>query len=83
MVTGDQRKGPAQRGLIDRSRMLSAMGIDEDAVRAPQPARTPQAPGLDTARILASIGEAAYEWDLRSDVLIWSGNVGAVLGHRR
>jgi diguanylate cyclase (GGDEF)-like protein len=86
-VTGDHRKGPAQRGLIDRNRMLSAMGIDGDKVRPPQqerppqePARAPQGPALDTSRILASIGEAAYDWDLRTDILTWSANVGAVLG---
>ena len=68
-MTGNHRKGPAQRGLIDRKRMLSAMGIDGDKVRPPQADRSPQATrapqaALDTARILASIGEAAYDWDL-------------------
>jgi diguanylate cyclase (GGDEF)-like protein len=82
-VTGDHRKG--QRGLIDRNRMLSAMGIDGDKVRPqaerPQePARAPHGPPLDTSRILASIGEAAYDWDLRTDILTWSANAGAVLG---
>jgi diguanylate cyclase (GGDEF)-like protein len=85
-VTGNHRKGPAQRGLIDRNRMLSAMGIDGDKVRppqadrAPQAAPSPQVPALDTSRILASIGEAAYDWDLRTDILTWSANAGGVLG---
>src|SRR5262245_39177478 len=73
--------------------MLSAMGIDGDKVRPPQPerppqeparppetARAPQGPALDTSRILASIGEAAYDWDLRTDILTWSANAGSVLG---
>jgi diguanylate cyclase (GGDEF)-like protein len=43
--------------------------------------RIDQVPGsLDTARILASVGEAAYEWRLDTDTLIWSGNAAAVLG---
>src|SRR5262245_13134544 len=69
--------------------MLSAMGIEEGAVRPPQPPpqAQPQAPvqprppaGPDAGRILASVGEAAYEWDLRTDTLTWSANVGEVLG---
>ena len=35
---------------------------------------------LDPAAILASIGEAAYEWRLDTDALIWSANAAAVLG---
>ena len=34
----------------------------------------------DAARILVSVGEAAYEWHLDSDALIWSDNAVAVLG---
>jgi diguanylate cyclase (GGDEF)-like protein len=34
---------------------------------------------LDAAQILASVGEAAYNWHIDSDVLLWSGNVGEVL----
>ncbi len=34
----------------------------------------------DAAEILQSIGDAAYEWRLDSDALIWSGNAAAVLG---
>ncbi len=34
----------------------------------------------DAAAVLRSIGEAAYEWRLDTDVLIWSENVAAVLG---
>jgi diguanylate cyclase (GGDEF)-like protein len=33
----------------------------------------------ETARILASIGEASYDWDIGTDALLWSANVGAVL----
>ena len=40
-----------------------------------------QAAGLpDAAEILRSIGDAAYEWRLDSDVLSWSGNAATVLG---
>jgi diguanylate cyclase (GGDEF)-like protein len=34
---------------------------------------------LNTADILASVGEAAYVWDIRSDHLVWSSNAGEVL----
>jgi diguanylate cyclase (GGDEF)-like protein len=80
-VTGNHRKGPSQRGLIDRSRMLSAMGIEEGAVRPPQVAPpTPEVAGPDAGRILAAIGEAVYEWEIATDVLTWSANAGSVLG---
>jgi diguanylate cyclase (GGDEF)-like protein len=44
------------------------------------------APGVassETAGILASIGEAAYRWDIATDELAWSGNVGSVLAADR
>ena len=34
----------------------------------------------DVAEILASVGEAAYEWQIDSDLLSWSGNASALLG---
>jgi len=34
----------------------------------------------DAAAILNSVGEAAYEWQLDTDALSWSGNAAAVLG---
>lgn len=34
----------------------------------------------DVEKILESIGEAAYEWQLKSDTLLWSSNAAAVLG---
>ena len=34
----------------------------------------------DAAAILASVGEAAYAWQLDSDVLAWTANAAAVLG---
>ena len=40
----------------------------------------PSAGAPDVAEILASVGEAAYEWRLDTDALIWSGNAAAVLG---
>ncbi len=35
---------------------------------------------LNSAEILHSIGDVAYEWQLDTDVLSWSGNATAVLG---
>jgi diguanylate cyclase (GGDEF)-like protein len=43
--------------------------------RIDQPAGVP-----DTAEILRSIGDAAYEWRLDTDALSWTANAGAVLG---
>ena len=37
-------------------------------------------PPLDTAKILRSIGDVAYEWQLGTDALVWSGNAAEVLG---
>jgi diguanylate cyclase (GGDEF)-like protein len=37
-------------------------------------------PPLDTAKILRSIGDVAYEWQLGTDALVWSGNAADVLG---
>jgi diguanylate cyclase (GGDEF)-like protein len=36
--------------------------------------------GPDTADILRSVGEAAYEWRLDTDAVIWSDNAAAVFG---
>jgi diguanylate cyclase (GGDEF)-like protein len=43
-----------------------------DRERAPAPAR------LDAAEILASVGEALYRWDIKSDFLTWSPNAAEV-----
>jgi diguanylate cyclase (GGDEF)-like protein len=34
---------------------------------------------LDAAAILASVGEAAYDWQIDTDALSWSANAGSVL----
>ena len=34
---------------------------------------------FDAAQILASVGEAAYDWRIDSDELLWSGNAAEVL----
>ena len=39
-----------------------------------------EAAGLDTSQILRSVGEAAYEWRIDHDVLIWSTNASDVVG---
>ncbi len=36
----------------------------------------------DCGAIMQSIGEAAYEWCIASDALVWSGNAPALLGLR-
>jgi diguanylate cyclase (GGDEF)-like protein len=37
---------------------------------------------FDPTAILASVGEALYEWSIDSDALTWTGNVGEVLAVR-
>ena len=48
---------------------------------ASRPGRLPQArrDRLDCERILASVGEVAYEWHIESDELAWGSNVRDVL----
>ncbi len=60
---------------------------DVSPVRRPDPAAKPAATPaganalgrLDAGEILASVGEALYQWDIASDVLVWSANAGDVL----
>ncbi len=47
----------------------------QDTALSPIPAEAP-----DPRRILNSIGEVVYDWDLRSDHISWGPNVAAVLG---
>jgi diguanylate cyclase (GGDEF)-like protein len=65
-VTGDHRTGSTQHASSD------------PAAPAEQPGAAPVTPA-DSARIIASIGEATYDWDIASDVLAWSQNAASVL----
>ena len=42
-------------------------------------ARAPQGP-LDPRKVLTSIGEVVYDWDLSSDRIAWGANAAEVLG---
>ncbi len=53
------------------------MSSNGEAGRTPPSAKT--AGKLDAAEILCSVGEALYDWNIESDVLVWSANVGNVL----
>jgi diguanylate cyclase (GGDEF)-like protein len=44
-----------------------------------QTAKPPAPDALDAAQILASVGEAAYDWQIDTDALKWSANVKDVL----
>ena len=50
---------------------------NETAKTASAAARAPTQ--LDTAQILASVGEVAYDWSIDTDVLLWGANAGDVL----
>jgi len=63
--------GPQDSSTVGR---LNRTGeIDETSAKAKTVAR------FDATEILASIGEALYHWDIDSDILVWSANVGDVL----
>ena len=49
------------------------------ATPAPAPAGPASDSPLDTAQILASVGEVAYDWHIDSDGLAWGANAGDVL----
>jgi diguanylate cyclase (GGDEF)-like protein len=63
--------GPQNPNMIDRLQRVSA--------GSKAAARANTITHLDATEILASVGEALYRWDLASDVLVWSANVGDVL----
>src|SRR5215471_10123561 len=68
IVPGDQ----AMKPLFQERRIGTDQGSAGDA------SESTVAPS-ETAGILASIGEASYQWDLASDVLSWSPNVGSIV----
>jgi diguanylate cyclase (GGDEF)-like protein len=72
-VTGEDPRGTAPPSPRSEKALFAARG------RAAGSAHPGQAQGDDAARILASIGEAFYQWDIASDALSWSGNVGEIL----
>jgi diguanylate cyclase (GGDEF)-like protein len=53
---------------------------DDNPLGADKPrGTTPPSPQFDAAQILASVGEAAYDWRIDTDVLLWGNNVADVL----
>src|SRR5712691_3368811 len=72
-VTGDHRTVFAPQHRWSEAHPSSAA---HEARTAVHPSDVAPA---ETARILASIGEASYDWDIGTDALAWSTNVGAVL----
>src|SRR5690606_30831626 len=71
-VTQKERK-------TDPRQAIFAAGQTAPVERSAAPAAG-KAPLPDAARILASIGEVAYAWDLETDQLAWGPNAAAVLG---
>lgn len=72
--------GPG-RGIAGAASQPKDFVLTEDAherVRAGGP-RAGRAP-LDPRRVLTSIGEIVYDWDIATDDLDWSANAGEVLG---
>lgn len=63
-----------------RARRTRAARNGKPSPALPAAQRKPAA--LDAAAVLASVGEAVYEWDIVSDTLNWGPNAAAVLGVR-
>jgi diguanylate cyclase (GGDEF)-like protein len=59
-------------------RDLILSGGSVAAAKAPSVPPRPTA-ALDTAKILASVGEVAYDWRIDSDLLLWGANATEVL----
>jgi diguanylate cyclase (GGDEF)-like protein len=59
----------------------AVVGDEADGLVAESRAASPSGM-LDWAEILRSAGEAAYEWRIDSDALIWSDNAAAMFGLR-
>lgn len=67
--------GHATRGERQSSRGRAPVGSPNTAGGA----RAQEPPALDPTRILASIGEVPYVWDIETDGLEWGANAAAVL----
>jgi diguanylate cyclase (GGDEF)-like protein len=81
---GDQPRGLEARVSGDHDTpMFQAADGEAPTQQAIPPAAgagdRPAVAAADLARILASIGEAGYEWDIATDVLAWSHNVASVV----
>ena len=63
--------GPQDSNAVGR---VNRDGAGSKTVATPKPVVR-----LDAGEILASVGEALYRWDIESDVLVWSANIGDVL----
>jgi diguanylate cyclase (GGDEF)-like protein len=72
-VTGNHRTGlPPQHASTETPRSTGESG-------GPPAGSAPLVPPHQSASIVASIGEATYDWDIASDVLAWSANAASIL----
>jgi len=62
-----------------RGTALSEPTVTNADPRHSIPAGPPERASPDTAQILASLGEVAYDWNIDSDALTWSANAAEVL----
>src|SRR6185369_6690510 len=58
--------------------VFASADVFSSPVRQPERNVTRE-PAFDPARIMASIGEAPYEWTIESDVVAWGANATDVL----
>src|SRR5215217_6371433 len=59
-------------------RRLGARGESKRAM--PEASDAPHHGPLDPRKVLTSIGEVVYDWDLARDTLTWGANAAEVLG---
>ena len=59
--------------------VCQAAGAGACSPRASRCVRRPREPAFDPAAIMASIGEAPYEWSIDTDMLTWGANAAEVL----
>jgi diguanylate cyclase (GGDEF)-like protein len=65
---------------VSKNGPRDSIPFDRSAVVAKVPNVPPRpTPALDTAKILASVGEVAYDWRIDSDLLVWGSNAADVL----
>ncbi|MCW2319091.1 diguanylate cyclase (GGDEF)-like protein [Rhodoblastus acidophilus] len=71
---------PSQPPLARPPQSIPAPLIEAASDRSPDLDDALPASAPDPLRILDSIGEVVYDWDLRSDIISWGPNVRSVLG---
>lgn len=80
MIQDRDDRAPGNRSTPQAADVFARADVFATAAPvAEQPRRSPSKPPFDPTTIMASIGEAPYEWSIDSDVLAWGANAIEVL----